>query len=164
MKQHFKYKGLVLACIALLNTVAASVALTTPVALANPLNHFADITCPAGQAPFTNKSTQTACCPSGQTIEDNSPTCCPTGTSTSNNSCLFAKYINPLIQLLSATVGVVAVLIIIYGSVEYTTSAGDPQKAANGKRHIVGALIGLLAYLMLYAFLQFITPGGLLNV
>jgi hypothetical protein len=102
--------------------------------------------------------------PDGRTgvVQSDGHTCCPSGT-TSGNSCLFAKYINPLVNLLSAAVGMVAVIAIIVGGIEYSTSAGDPQRTAAGRQHITNALIGLLAYLLLYGFLQFIIPGGLLN-
>jgi hypothetical protein len=76
---------------------------------------------------------------------------------------LFTKYINPLIQVVSALVGVAVIAGIIWGGIEYITSAGDPQRAASGRKHIVNALIALVAYGLLYAFLQFMVPGGILN-
>jgi hypothetical protein len=76
---------------------------------------------------------------------------------------LFTKYINPLITLLSAVVGVVVVIGVIYGAIQVSSSAGDPQKSAQGKEHIRNALFGLLAYILLYAFLQCIIPGGRFN-
>jgi len=78
-------------------------------------------------------------------------------------ACLFAKYLNPIINLLSAVVGLVVVIGVLFGAIQVSSSAGDPQKAANGKGHIRNALLGLLAYILLYAFLQFIIPGGSLN-
>lgn len=85
-------------------------------------------------------------------------------TCNKDNGCdIVAKYINPAIVLLSALVGVVVVMAIIIGGIQYASSGGDPQKAASGRKHIMQAVIGLLAYLLLYAFLQFIIPGGKLN-
>lgn len=95
-------------------------------------------------------------------IQADGRTCCPKGT-TDNTSCLFKKYINPAVQLLSALVGVAVVSSVIYGGIEYITSEGDPQKSAAGKEHITNGLIGLAAFILLYAFLQFIIPGGVLN-
>ena len=89
-------------------------------------------------------------------------TCCPTGK-TAPTSCLFAKYINPLIQLLSALVGIAVVISIIYGGIQYVTSAGDPQRAEAGKKRIIESLVGLVAFMLLYAFLQFVMPGGVFN-
>jgi hypothetical protein len=71
------------------------------------------------------------------------------------------RYINPLIRLLSVLVGIVAVIAIIFGAIQVSTSAGDPQKSASGKNHIRNALIGLVAYVLLFVFLQWIIPGGI---
>jgi hypothetical protein len=115
-----------------------------------------DINCPSGQVPVKSE---------GQTV---ARTCCPESVAYKlgadrPKSCLFTKYINPLITLLSAVVGVVVVIGVIYGAIQVSSSAGDPQKSAQGKEHIRNALFGLLAYILLYAFLQFIIPGGRFN-
>lgn len=95
-------------------------------------------------------------------------TCCPANSVNSQGqadsvSCFYGKYLNPLIALLAAIVGVVVVVGIVFGAVEYITSNGDPQRAAAGKKRITNALLALAAFLLLYAFLQFLVPGGLLN-
>jgi hypothetical protein len=119
-----------------------------------------------------DKAFDSSCCPSGQSAVEMQGThsCCPTaavqGATTDGakaKACLFGKYLNPVINLLTAVVGVVVVIGIIVGAIQFSSSAGDPQKAANGKNHIRNALIGLLAYILLYAFLQFVIPGGRLN-
>jgi len=89
-----------------------------------------------------------------------STTCCPP-QQTSSISCLYGKYLTPAVELLSALAGIVIVGAIIFGAIEYITSGGDPQRAQSGKKRITEALIGLVAFLLLYAFLQFIIPGGL---
>ncbi len=78
-------------------------------------------------------------------------------------ACLYAKYLNPLIALLSGVIVIVIVIAIIYGAIEYITSGGDPQRSAAGKKRITEALIGLIAFFLLFAFLQFLVPGGLFN-
>ena len=98
------------------------------------------------------------CCP----VKDpNSPDADPTAFNAIN--CLYAKYVNPIIALLSALVGIAVVIAIIYGAIEYTTSGGDPQRIASGKKHIIEALIGLVAFMLLYSFMQFLVPGGLFS-
>jgi hypothetical protein len=79
------------------------------------------------------------------------------------NDCGFVdKYINPFIKLLNVLVGIVAIIFIIFGAIQVITSAGDPQKSANGKNHIRNALIGLVAYIILAAFLRWVLlPGAL---
>lgn len=77
---------------------------------------------------------------------------------------LVKNYVNPFIKLLTALVGIAVVIGIIYGGIEYAMSAGDPQKAAVGKNRIRNAIIGLVAYVLTLAFLNFIIPGGILGV
>lgn len=83
------------------------------------------------------------------------------GGSCDNNGCdLIGKYVNPAITALSALVGVAAVASLIYGGIQYSTSNGDPQNVAQAKDRIVKTLIAFVMYLFLFAFLQFIVPGG----
>ena len=70
------------------------------------------------------------------------------------------KYLNPFIKLLTYVVAIAVVMGIIVGGIQYSSSAGDPQKAAAAKRHIRIAIIALLAYFFLWAFIRFLTPGG----
>lgn len=76
---------------------------------------------------------------------------------------IFTKYLLPAINLLSAAVGIVSVAMIIYGGIEFSSSGGDPQRVASAKDHITNAIIALVAFLFLWAFLNFIIPGGLMN-
>lgn len=87
---------------------------------------------------------------------------CDVGTNSGNCNAI-TGYINGAISLLSALVGVVAVISVITGGIQYSTSAGDPQKAAKAKGRIMNAIIALVAFGLLYGFLQFIIPGGLFN-
>ncbi len=94
-----------------------------------------------------------------------SHSCCPLSSQKLDaTSCLFAKYVNPTVELLSIVVGIVVVFGIISGGIQYAASAGDPQKAAAGKGKIMKAIYGLLAFLFLYSALQFLSPGGLNGV
>jgi len=74
---------------------------------------------------------------------------------------LITKYINPLVNLLSALVGVAVVISIIIGGIQYSQSAGDPQKAAMARNRIRNAILALIAFIFLYAMLNFLIPGGL---
>ncbi len=100
--------------------------------------------------------------------QDKSPKCAQIAAANrdcnKNNGCdLIGKYLNPAINLLSAIVGIVVVVAIMVGGIQYSSAGGDPQKVAAGRSRIAKALIGLIAYLLFYAFLQFIIPGGRLN-
>jgi len=81
-----------------------------------------------------------------------------------NGQCdLIKKYVNPSINLLSLSFGLIAVGSLIAGGIQYSTSVGDSQKVSNAKKRIFNTLLAVVAYLFLYSFLQFIVPGGVFN-
>jgi len=57
----------------------------------------------------------------------------------------------------------VAVISIILGGIQYSASEGDPQKASQAKSRITKTVFAIVSYFFLYAFLQFIVPGGVFN-
>lgn len=93
----------------------------------------------------------------------------PAASSTCQNDSSHTKcdivsdYINPVINLLSGLVGLVAVISIIYSGIQYSMAGGDAQKVQKAKNRIRATLIGIVAYAFLYGFVQFMIPGGVLN-
>lgn len=73
---------------------------------------------------------------------------------------LITDYVKPTINLLVAVVGIGAVISIIVGGIQYSSSGGNPQKSSAAKDRIRNSVIGLLAFLFLYAMLNFLVPGG----
>ncbi|MBR6097258.1 hypothetical protein IKP94_00710 [Candidatus Saccharibacteria bacterium] len=53
-------------------------------------------------------------------------------------------------------VGIVAVIVIIIGGVNYTMSQGDPSKVSKAKSTILYGVIGLIVTLMAFAITQFV--------
>lgn len=85
-------------------------------------------------------------------------------TNCTKGSCdLIQKYVNPFINLLSISFGLLAVISLILGGIQYSTSEGDPQKVSKAKSRIINTIVAIVAYFFLYAFLQFLIPGGLFN-
>ena len=117
-----------------------------------------------GSTSFNSKE-----CPSGQARYDTGEgsTCCPTSVAgTAENkiasACAFAKYINPIISLLSALVGVAVVISIIVGAIQFSSAGGDPQKTAAAKDRIRNSIIALVAFVFLFSAIQWLIPGGIL--
>ena len=75
---------------------------------------------------------------------------------------VYTKYLNPLISLLSAAVGILAVTMIIVGGVQYSSAGSDPQQVAEAKSRIIKAVVGLVSYVFLFGILNWLVPGGLL--
>ena len=68
--------------------------------------------------------------------------------------------INLALNILTGMIGLLAVIGIILSGIQYTTSAGDVAKTTKAKRRIFEIVLGVIAYLVLYAILQFLIPGG----
>jgi len=74
---------------------------------------------------------------------------------------LIQKFVNPLIKVLTALVGLAVVISIIVGGIEYSSSAGDPSKASAAKNRIRNAIVALITFIALLSILNFLIPGGL---
>ena len=100
----------------------------------------------------SNTPSSTVC---GQTTCSDSAIQCDQG-----NCDLIAKYVNPILNVLTVAFGLIAVISLILGGIMYITSEGDPQKASRAKTRIFNTIVAVVAYMFLYAFLQFLIPGG----
>lgn len=79
-----------------------------------------------------------------------------------SNSCdLISLYVNPAISLLSVMVGLVVAGSLIMAGIQYTSASGDPQKISAAKSRITNTLMAFLVYIFLFAFMNFLIPGGL---
>jgi hypothetical protein len=86
------------------------------------------------------------------------------GNCTDASHCdLMSKYVYPFINFLSALVGVVVIISIIIGGIQYGSSAGDPAKVTAAKNRIRNSIIALVTFIFLYALLNFLVPGGVFN-
>lgn len=90
-----------------------------------------------------------------------SPTPTGSGQNCDSNQCdLINLYVNPAIRVLSILVGLVLAASLIMGGVQYSAAGSDPQKVSAAKSRISNTLMALFAYAFLYAFLNFLIPGG----
>jgi hypothetical protein len=74
---------------------------------------------------------------------------------------LIKNYVNPFIKFLTGLIGVVVTISIIVGGIQYSSAGGDPGKVAAAKKRIYNTLIALVAYIFMFAFLQWLIPGGI---
>ncbi|MCA9327583.1 hypothetical protein KDA14_03585, partial [Candidatus Saccharibacteria bacterium] len=77
---------------------------------------------------------------------------CETGDTSGKANDLIATVIN----IFSVIVGVVAVIMIIYGGFRYITSGGDSGKITNAKNTIIYALIGLVVVALAQFIVKFV--------
>ncbi len=67
------------------------------------------------------------------------------------------------INVLTAGVGIAALGGIVYGAILYTTAGGSTEQTKKALEFIRNVIIGLLAYALMFALLNFIIPGGLFS-
>ncbi len=72
-------------------------------------------------------------------------------------------FLKDILKLLSGIIGLVVLLMIVIAGFQYLTSAGDPARVKAGKDRLQNAIVALLLYLMMFAILTFLVPGGILQ-
>lgn len=71
------------------------------------------------------------------------------------------NWLNTVINLLSALVGIAVVGSIIFAGIQYITSGDNSSQVAAAKQRIAMSVLGLLLFFMGYALLQWLIPGGI---
>lgn len=66
-----------------------------------------------------------------------------------------------VINIMTAGVGILAVAGIVYGSVMYASAGGSAEQVKKAREIITNVVIGIIAYILMYALLNFLIPGGL---
>ncbi len=69
-------------------------------------------------------------------------------------------WINFFINWASVIIVVGSIIVIAAAGVQYSAAAGDSGKIAEAKKRISTVLMALLAYFFLFAFIQWLVPGG----
>jgi hypothetical protein len=101
----------------------------------------------------------------------NAPITCPGGPSLKQIStspatgggerCFVTVYVDPFVKVLAGLVAVFVTLSIIIAGIQYSAAADDASKVGAAKNRIRNALIALLAYIFLLAFVRYLLPGGI---
>jgi hypothetical protein len=65
-----------------------------------------------------------------------------------------------VINILTAGVGIAAIGGIVYGAVLYTTAGGSQEQVKKAISIITNVVIGIVAYALMWALLNFLIPGG----
>jgi hypothetical protein len=90
---------------------------------------------------------------------------CPQGTTdTGLQQCLQANPVvtrfNDILNFFGIGVGVIVVIMVIVGGIQYAAAGSNPQAVAAAKKRILNAIIALVAFMLLYSFMQYLLPGG----
>jgi len=68
--------------------------------------------------------------------------------------------LNKIVAFLSAGVGIVVVAVIILGGIQYMMAGDNPQAVGAAKQRVINGFIALVTFLLMFAFLQWLIPGG----
>jgi len=79
------------------------------------------------------------------------------------SSCGIIQTVYKMINFFSVGVGVIIVLSVILGGVQYITAGNNPQVVSKAKGRVYNAILALVMYLVLFSFIQWLVPGGLFN-
>lgn len=74
---------------------------------------------------------------------------------------VIVAYLKLILKFLSGGVGIVVLLMMTIAGVQYITAAGQPEQVKAAKNRIQNAITALVLFLIAFAFLNFIIPGGI---
>lgn len=74
-----------------------------------------------------------------------------------------AAFAKTAVNVMSLVVGVLAVLMIVYGGLRYVTSGGSSEGVGNAKNVIIYAIIGLIIVALAQAIVHFVLNAALQN-
>jgi hypothetical protein len=87
--------------------------------------------------------------------------CACTGSTITTDNCGIIAYLVKFMNVLSALVGIVIVLMITFRGLQYSFARDNPQAASAAKTGIRDAVFALIYFLFIFAFLQWLVPGGI---
>ena len=64
--------------------------------------------------------------------------------------------VGTVINTILYVIGILAVIMIIFGGIQYTTSAGDQAKVTKAKNTILYGIVGLVIAILAYAIVNFV--------
>ena len=112
---------------------------------------FFSVLIPVGVAQAASISPSFYAC-GGTTGSLGGNTGCGTGGSTSG----IATFLTWAVNIFSAIVGIIAVVMIILGGLKYITSGGDSSKVGSAKNTLLYAIIGLVIVVMAQVIIHFV--------
>jgi len=82
---------------------------------------------------------------------------CAKGEGTPTNLFGGQGIFNIIVNVLLFLVGIISVVMLIYGGVKYSTSSGDQARVTSAKNTIMYAIVGLIVSILAFAIVNFIT-------
>jgi len=70
------------------------------------------------------------------------------------------KVLNVILSVLTWGIGIAGTLGIVISGIQYMTAKDDPVQMTKAKNRLIQIIIGLAIYAVMWAFLQWLLPGG----
>lgn len=128
-------------------------------------NHIYAADDPNAKKPMSNVVAGSHCKADGLKIPvcDSNYSCVPgSGEKCLENNPIIA-WLGFIINVVASVVGVGAVAMLVFAGVQYTTAADNASQVEAAKKKIGTVVLGLVAFIFLYAFLNWLIPGGVLG-
>lgn len=68
--------------------------------------------------------------------------------------------LNLIVNFLSALVGILVIGDLILGGIQYSAAGNSPEAVNKAKKRMINGMIALVAFLFIFAFVQWLIPGG----
>jgi heme/copper-type cytochrome/quinol oxidase subunit 2 len=85
------------------------------------------------------------------------------GAATGNNAAATNQTVQSLIPTIVNTflfiVGLLYVIMLVYGGIQYTTSAGDQSKVTKAKQTVTYSIVGLVVSILAFAIVSFVVDN-----
>lgn len=79
------------------------------------------------------------------------------------NNGIIKNVIQPIVNFLTALVGIVVVGSIMLGGIQYALGGDNAEKVGQAKKRIGNSLFAFLIFILTFAFLQWLIPGGVFS-
>jgi heme exporter protein D len=77
-----------------------------------------------------------------------------------SGACTPQELIITLFNWLAVGVGVIVIVFVVVGAIQYITAAGNQEQAKKAIERIRNAVLALGLYMIMWALLNFLVPGG----
>ena len=123
------------------------------------------LTVPLAAPAIVSADIQSSLCGAAQTQKVDFDTSKVNCTTTGGSESRFNKILEDIINIFSIIVGIIAVIMIIFGGFKYITSAGNQENIKSAKQTLIYAILGLVIVALAQVIVRFvlnetINPGG----
>jgi len=83
---------------------------------------------------------------------------CKSGSEKDENGAGIKRILKLIVEIMTIGIGILGVLGVTIVGIQYLTAGGSEEKTRKAKRRMLEIVIGLVAYVLIYALLQWLIP------